>query len=148
MDKAPGPDQGTQLIDRLGGREGTVFDKAAPTAPPEGAVQKRSIPGHLMNIIRFFEGVIADESLLLDLCVDRAIGIMEYNYKKRAVGSDLFESPSTANFVAMAAPVAVELYKQVLVAIGDRKDEYAKLLEEAQKELRDGTRTPPTILVP
>ena len=148
MEKVPGPNGSIRLTDPLAGRAGTVFDKPAPDAPPEGAVQKRSIPGHLMNVIRFFEGVIADESLLMDLCVDRAIGIMEYNYKKRAVGSDLFESPSTANFVAMAAPVAVELYKQVLVAIGDRKDEYAKLLEEAQKELRDGTRTPPTILVP
>lgn len=122
------------LVDPLNGREGTVFDKPAPTGPPTPLT--RQIPMHLGKVIRFFEGIIADESLLLDLCVDRAVGIVEFNYKKRLVGNDFFgDQPTAAHFVGMATPLAVELYKQVLVSIGDRQKEYSELLTEAQKEM-------------
>jgi hypothetical protein len=133
--------------DPLNGRDGTVFDKAAPTGPPTPPT--RSLPPHLKKVIQFFEGIIADEGLLLDLCVDRAVGIVEYNYRKRLVGQDFFgEQPTPAHFVGMASPLAVELYKSVLASIVDRKDEYAKLLADAQEEMTRGARSASTILTP
>lgn len=128
--------------------EGTNWDKPAPTGPPTPAV--RSIPQHLSKVVRFMEGIIADESLLLDLCVDRCVGIVKFNYEKRLVGSDFFsaDQPTPAHFIQMAAPLAVELYKQVLESIGDRSKEYGELLAAAQKEMEDGNRTPPLILRP
>ena len=133
--------------DPLNGREGTVFDKPAPSGPPTTPV--RSLPPHLKKVIQFFEGIIADEGLLLDLCVDRAVGIVEYNYRKRLVGQDFFgEQPTPAHFVGMASPLAVELYKQVIASIVDRKDEYAKLLADAQEEMTRGARPASTILIP
>lgn len=129
------------------GREGTVFDKPAPTGPPSPPV--RAIPPHLQKVILFFEGIIADEGLLLDLCVDRTVGIVEYNYRKRLVGQDFFgDQPTPAHFVSMAAPLATELYKQVLASIMDRKDEYGRLLAEAQEEMTRGARTTTPILTP
>lgn len=146
MEKPPA-DSPLRLINPVNGREGTVFDKPAPTGPPTPPI--RSIPPHLQKVIRFFEGIIADEGLLLDLCVDRAVGIVEYNYRKRLVGQDFFgEQPTPAHFVGMAAPLATELYKQVIASIGDRKDEYAKLLVEAQEEMTRGQRPTSPILTP
>lgn len=136
-----------RLVDPLNGREGTVFDKPAPTGPP--TPQVRSIPPHLKKVINFFEGIIADEGLLLDLCVDRAVGIVDFNYRKRLVGQDYFGEPLTpAHMIGMAAPLATELYKQVIAAIVDRKDEYAKLLVEAQEEMTRGQRPTSPILTP
>lgn len=135
------------INDPLSGSEGTVFDKPAPTGPP--APPQRAIPMHLKKVVRFMSGIIADESLLLDLCVDRAVEIVKFNYDKRAFGSDLMESgPTPLHFVGMAAPLAVELYKQVLVSIGDRTAEYTALLAEAEKEMRDGVRSTSQILRP
>ena len=130
------------------GQEGTAFDKPAPTGPPQPMV--REIPPHLKKIIEFFSGIIADEGLLLDLCVDRAVGIVEYNYKKRAFGSDFFsgEQPTPMHFIMTAGPLATELYKQVLESIKGRVEEYTKLLQEAQDEARRKPGTPPLILTP
>lgn len=133
--------------DPLRGKEGTVFDKEAPTGPP--TPPSRSIPPHLKKVISFFEGIIADEGLLLDLCVDRAVGIVEFNYKKRMAGNDFFgEQPTTAHFVSMATPLASELYKQVLASVLDRKEEYGKLMAEAQEEMLRGQRPTSRILTP
>jgi len=141
------PQSSIHLVDPLNGREGTVFDKQAPSGPPSPPV--RAIPPHLRKVIEFFEGIIADEGLLLDLCVDRAVGIVEYNYKKRLVGQDFFgDQPTPAHFVGMAAPLATELYKQVIASIVDRKDEYAKLLWEANQEMKRGERPASPILTP
>lgn len=135
------------LVDPLNGTEGTVFDKPAPSGPPTPAA--RAIPTHLGKLVRFFEGKIADEGLLLDLCLDRAVGIVEFNYKKRLVGQDFFgDQPTPAHFVSMAAPLAVELYKQVLVAVADDRETYAKLLAEAQEEMTRGQRPASQIIVP
>ena len=130
------------------GQEGTVFDKPAPTSPPNAPT--RQIPQHLKKVIQFFSEIIADEGLLLDLCVDRAIGIVEYNYKKRAFGSDFFngEQPTPMHFIMTAGPLAAELYKQVLQSIAGRTDEYVKLLKEAQDEASRKSGTPPLILTP
>lgn len=135
------------VTDPLNGKDGTVFDKAGPTGPPTPPV--RSIPPHLQKVIRFFEGIIADEGLLLDLCVDRAVGIVEYNYKKRLAGQDFFgEQPTPMHFVGMSTPLAVELYKQVILSIVDRKDEYAQLLKDAQEEMARGSKPVSKIFTP
>lgn len=128
--------------------EGTFFDKPAPTAPPQ--IPVREVPTHLKKVVQFFSGIIADEGLLLDLCVDRAVGIVEYNFKKRAFGSDFFsgEQPTPIHFIGMSAPLAVELYKQVLQSISNRAYEYEQLLKEAQDEARRKSGTPPLILSP
>lgn len=129
--------------------EGTIFDKPAPTAPPQP--KKREIPDHLKKVVQFFSEIIADEGLLLDLCVDRAIGIIEYNYNKRAFGSDFFqgEQPTPMHFIMTAGPLATELYKQVLEAIKGRTDEYSRILGEAQDEARrNKPGTPPLIQTP
>lgn len=140
-------DSSLHLIDPLNGKEGTVFDKPAPSGPP--TPPSRNIPVHLGNVIRFFESIIADEGLLLDLCVDRAVGIVEYNYKKRLVGNDFFgDQPTAAHFVGMATPLATELYKQVLESIAARQDEYTVLLKEAQKEMESAARKGSSILIP
>jgi hypothetical protein len=132
--------------DPLNQRQGTVFDKPAPSGPPTPPL--RDIPPHLKKLIRFFEGIIADESLLLDLCMDRCVGIVEFNYKKRSAGSDLMESVTPAHFVMVAAPLAVELYKQVLSAIEGQAKEYTEILAECKKELASGNKAPPVILTP
>ena len=135
------------LIDPLKGKEGTVFDKPAPTGPPQPVT--RSIPPHYKKLVSFYEGIIADEGLIMDLCVDRAVGIIEFNYKKRAFGSDMFqENPTPLHFIAMAGPLAVELYKQVILSIGQQPDVYEKLLQEAKEELERGQRKTPSILTP
>lgn len=128
--------------------EGTFFDKPGPDGPPTPL--KREIPSHLGELVRFFESIIADEGLLLDLCVDRAVGIVEFNYKKRLAGADFFsqEQPTPMHFVGLAAPLAVELYKQALQAIKDRTDEYGQLLEEAQREAAKASGKIPIIHAP
>jgi hypothetical protein len=142
VDKPPSPSKSEGLLLSSNGPEGTIFDKAPPTGPPNPP--KRQLPGHLDKVVAFFQGIIADEGLLVDLCLDRAIGIVEFNYRKRLVGSDFFsEQPPTAlHFAGIAAPLAVELYKQVLNSVNDRRDEYAALLKSAQKEAGSGGERP------
>lgn len=142
------PNSDLRLLDPLSGKEGTVFDKPAPTGPP--TPMTRGIPPHYKKLVEYYEGIIGDEGLLLDLCVDRAVGIVEFNYKKRMVGSDYFASdqPTPAHFVGMAAPLAVELYKQVLSSIEHDAENFTKLIQEAKEEFERGQRPASSILVP
>lgn len=109
------------------------WDKPAPTGPP--TPQSRDIPAHLVKIVRFFESIAADEGVLLDICMDRAVDIVEFNFKKRLAGSDFFaeQQPTAATFTMIASPLAVELYKQCLQSVKDRQDEYVQLLKEAHE---------------
>lgn len=136
----------TDLVDPLSGREGTVFDKQAPTGPPTPVL--RDIPPHLRKIEKFFESLVADEGLLMDCALDRAMAIVQFNCAKRRAGADFFASePATPEGVAaLSAPLAVELYKQALASVLDRKEEYVSLLKEAQEEARRGSS--PTIHLP
>jgi len=135
------------LVDPLKGKEGTAWDKPAPDGPPNPPT--RSIPPHLKKVIRFFESIIADESLLLDLCVDRAVSIVKFNYEKRLVGQEmLMEQPTTGHFIQMAAPLATELYKQVLASVEANQAEYNAIREEAMKELENASRPSSPIFVP
>lgn len=138
-----------RLLDEVGdplrGKEGTVFDKPAPTAPPQEL--KRKVPPHLENLIKFLSGIIADEGLLLDMCMDKAMGIVDFNFRKRAFGSDMMqEAPTPLHFIGPAAMLTVELYKQVLKSVTDQSAKYAEILAEAQKEMERGSRPTPKIL--
>jgi hypothetical protein len=131
----------------LSKKEGTVFDdKPAPIGPPGGL--SRGIPPHLKKITQFLSGVVSNEALLLDLCLDRAVDIVKFNFDKRAAGSDLMQEISALHFVGAAAPLAIELYKQSLESIKDRADEYMKLVADAQEELKKREKSDPQILVP
>jgi len=119
--------------------DGTKWDKEAPTGPP--SPQKLAIPKHLERIVEFFNGIILDESLLIDLCLDRCMEVVRRNVESKMVGSDHWAGdgqaggPYTpAHYAAVAGPLTVELYKQVLNAIDGRKDEYGKLVEEMNRE--------------
>lgn len=127
--------------------DGVFWDKAAPTTPPQQ--MKRGIPKHLEKIAEFLGNIVTDEAFLLDLCLDKATSIVEFNCKKRMVGIDLIGAEGQMhpfNTVAAATPLAIELYKQALAGVLDRKDEYAALLEAAQEEAHRGKT--PTIHLP
>jgi len=128
--------------------DGVFWDKPAPTGPP--APVERGIPKHLGGIVKFFGEIIADEGFLLDLCLDKATAMVEFNVKKRMVGIDMIQEGGQMhpfNLVAAASPLAIELYKNVLAGIDQRKDEYEALTKAAkEEELRAGKS--PTILVP
>lgn len=137
------------VLDPSKGPQGTFFDKPAPTGPPTPA--KRQIPAHLAPIVRFFEGIVSDEALLLDLCLDKAVGMVEQSYNNRAHGSDFFaeNQPSAMHYTQVAGPLAVELYKQVLQSVKDRADEYVALVNKANEERKLAQeRQGPTILRP
>lgn len=122
------------------------FPGAAPAGPPQPL--RREIPPHLQKVVKFLAGVVANESLLLDFCVDRATEIVEFNHRKRAAGTDLMQDISPLHFVGAAAPLAVELYKQCLESVKDHADEYTKLVADAQEEMKRGTKPASPILTP
>ncbi len=107
----------------------TKWGKQEADGPPTPV--ERPIPPHLKKIGHFMSGIVADEGLLLDLCFEEAYRIVEMNIRKRAAGIDFFAADSTPiNLGTIAAPLAVELYKQALKAIEGRQDEYNALVQE------------------
>lgn len=127
--------------------EGVHWDKPAPTDNPTAA--PRAIPKHLLKVINFFQGIILDESIVLDLCLERCMEIIQQNVSKKTVGMDNFQEFGPMQYAAVAGPLTVELYKQVLASVGERSDEYQKLVKEAQAEReRAATPEPSRIVVP
>jgi hypothetical protein len=120
--------------------EGTHWDKPSPTDNP--TIAPRAIPKHLLKVVEFFQGIILDESLVLDLCLERAMEIVQQNVLKKTVGIDQFQEFGPMQYAAVAGPLTVELYKQVLSSVGERSDEYQKLVQAAQIE-RERAATPP-----
>ena len=99
--------------------------------------------------MKFFKEVVADEEVVLELCLDKATAMVEFNIKKRMVGIDMIQDGGQMhpfNLVAAASPLAIELYKNVLASIDQRRDEYEALQKAAQEELRAGKS--PTIFTP
>lgn len=125
--------------------DGTKWDKDAPTGPPNPP--KLAIPKHLERIVGFFNGIVMDESLLIDLCLERCIGIVERNVNSKIYGVDHFADANPTQYAAIAAPLTVELYKQVLNAISGRQDEYGKLVEEMNREREKNSPGGPRIIV-
>lgn len=134
--------------------DGTKWDKEAPSGPP--TPEKLEIPKHLEKIVQFFNGIVMDESLLVDLCLERCMEIVRRNVESKIVGSDHWAGdgqagggPYTpAHYAAVAGPLTVELYKQVLLAIDGRQEEYDKLREEMNREREKSSPGGPRIIVP
>lgn len=116
-------------------RQGTMWDKEAPTGPP--TPQTRQIPPWFEDVFQWMQGIVNDEGLLLDLCLERALAVVQFNHDRGLVGIDHFPeaggggTPGRAHFLAISSPLAVELYKQVLTAIDRNKAEFQKLVEAA-----------------
>lgn len=108
------------------------IDRAkAPTGPP--TPMRRDIPGWFKPIHDYLAQVIADESIVLDLCLERAIQIVEFNHNAGMAGIDHFienATPPRTQMVAFAIPVATELYKQVLASIDRDKKKFEALVAE------------------
>lgn len=124
------------------------FDRPAPTAPPGRPVLK--IPPWFAEVYAWIGGIVADEGVVLDICLERATQIVQGIHDRGLVGIDHFPevqggmAPTRMNMVAVAAPLAVELYKQVLASINERKGEFAALLARAQdlKNAAESSRQP------
>lgn len=116
---------------------GTRFDKDAPKGPPEPEV--RRVPEWFEDVLKWLQGTVNDEGLILDLCLERAIQIVEFNHNRGMAGIDYFPeangnggiSASRIQFTAIAAPLAAELYKQVLAAVMKNNAEFTRLVEAA-----------------
>ena len=132
----------------------TRWDKEPPTESP--TPKKIPIPKHLNKIVDFFQGIIHSEALLIDLCLERCMDIVERNVTSKMVGIDHFAGegqggagPFTpVNFAAIAGPLTVELYKQALKAIESREAEYQALYAEMQEELKKNGASKSSIVLP
>lgn len=111
------------------------FDKTAPSSPPNAPV--RYVTPGFEGVLKFIEGFVAEEGLVLDLCFERAIEIVETNLRRKTVGIDFFTEnnvPPAILAAQLAAPMAVELYKQVLAGLAHpENDKELKKLVEAAK---------------
>ncbi len=109
-------------------------DTPAVTAPP--VTQQVVVPQHLQKVERFFKEIIADESFLIDMCLERCLEMVEVKAANRRAGRDFFNEAvvTPEGLIQIATPLALELYKQTLEAIKGRLDEYTALLKEAQQQ--------------
>ena len=133
--------------------DGTTWDKPAPTEPPNAKV--REIPKHLTKIVAFMTGIVADEALLLDLAFEKAMDIVKRNVESKIVGVDHWTGDNAgggpftpAHYAAVAAPLAVELYKQALLSVKDQEKEYNRLFEEMLREREAASPGGPRIVIP
>lgn len=135
--------------------DGTTWDKPAPTEPPNP--KKLEIPQHLEKIVQFFHGIVMDESLLIDLCLERCMKIVERNVLSKTFGIDSWSSDgqgaggsqfTPVQYAAVAGPMTVELYKQVLIAVEQRRAEYDRLYDEMTREREKNSPGGPRIIVP
>jgi len=100
-----------------------AWDKPAPSTPPGGQLT-RNLPQELRLIEEWLQGLAADEGLLLDICLERAIRIVEYNHNAGAVGIDLMnDSWNRATILQLATPLALKLYDACDKALPERRTE-------------------------
>jgi len=137
---ATAPDKAPPMV------EGTTWDQPAPDGPPNPP--KREVPKLLEPIVRFFEGIVMDEGLLVDLCLEHAMRIVDRNIKSKLYGIDMMGEYNAIHAASIAAPISIELYKQVLSAIGKREEEYNKLYEEMTRARQAASPGGPKIVLP
>jgi len=110
------------------------WDKDAPTGPP--IPQERQFPEWFTPVYVWLKQIVQDESLVADLCLERAIDIVEFNHARGMVGIDYFAegggTPARTSTVAMAVPLAVELYRQTAASIAKREAELEKVVKDAR----------------
>jgi hypothetical protein len=120
--------------------QGTKWDKESPKGPP--TPETRKIPEWFKEIYLWLQGLVNDEGVVLDLCLERAVAIVEFNNRQGMAGIDYFPEaggsmPNRFAYVASAVPLAVELYKQVLGSIEKNKDEFSVMVANALKKKAD-----------
>lgn len=108
------------------------WDKQSPQGPPQPI--ERNISEPMKPIVAWLTGVVADEAVLLDLCLEKAIKIVDENYQRGAVGMDLMgETFNRTALISIATPLAVKLYSEVLGAVEKRRGEPGGLDELVKK---------------
>ena len=115
----------------------TMKNGEAPKMPP--VVAERKVPEWFEPVYRWMKGVVYDEGVLLDLCMDKAIEIAEFNHNRGLVGIDHFVEnsiPPRTQMMMFGVPLAVELYRQALKSIENNKVEFEALVKEALKNKR------------
>lgn len=136
--------QGAPPLTAIGGEgapDGTRWDRPAPTGPP--GAQGIEIPPHLKEISSFFQEIVLSEGLVLEICLDEAINMVTDAVNRRLVGTDNYAGDGENNigpftpthYAGIAAPLAVELYKNVVLSIGAQEDRYKELTKKASEKL-------------
>jgi len=114
-----------------------LWDKKAPTSPPQR--MERAYAEWFKPVVQYLESVVADDALVLDLCLEKAISVAEFNHNRGMVGIDFFpeatggRAAGRTEMLMLAMPLAVELYKQVCVSLNteERKAELEKIFKAA-----------------
>lgn len=144
--------QGTGPDSQSHAEEGEVADFAGPQGPPTPLV--RNLPPHLQPVVDWLASIVADEGLLLDICLERAIGIVDYHHRRGLAGIDHFPEATggkvmtRAELVTSSIPLAVRLYDESLKAVDARKEEFQKLVAEVQANANGKQEPKATIIVP
>jgi hypothetical protein len=124
------------------------WDKPAPTAPP-GEVS-RGVPDWALPISDFLAQLVSDEGLVMDLCLEKAIEIVDRNYQKGIVGVDHFGEgagggvgPTRPIVCGIAGPIAIRLYDEVLKAVnGPKKTDFERVVSEATRRKKAADESP------
>ena len=114
-------------------------DKPGPIAPP-GEVS-RGLPEWTSPIVDFLRQEISDEALVLDLCLEKAIEVVDWNYQKSIVGIEHFGDGAGGGpgatrpiICGIAGPLALRLYEEVLKSVnGPKKGGFEQAVSEAFK---------------
>lgn len=113
-----------------------LWDKPAPDGPPVPVVRK--YPDWFEPIHAFIASAVADEGVVMDLAIEKAIDVVKFNHDRGAYGIDLFPKAEggsalgRSELVMLALPVAIKLYEETVKSLaGDRKDEFKAVVEKA-----------------
>lgn len=118
----------------------------APKGPPGGL--RREVPEWFRPVFDFLRATVIDEAVLLDLSFEHALGIVEMHHNAGFTGIDHFpaseggQSVSRAGLCAIAAPLAVELYRNALANVEKNRGKFDELVKEAVSRRDSGIARP------
>jgi hypothetical protein len=124
-----------------------TWDKPAPEGPPESTLPPTD--PNLIPLLQYFSALIEPEAILLDMCVDRSMEIVRQNVRGRSVGIDDFAEGNPThpmNIASIAAPLAVELYRQCIDDVKKDPAQYVAAIEACRK--LSGQNETPKIIAP
>lgn len=103
-------------------RSDVAWDKQAPTEPPTPI--PLDVPEGMEKHAAIFHQIAYREGLVFDICLDRAIRIVERNFLAGLVGIDHFTDSGVGvsgrlAIVQIAMPMAIEMHKHVLAAFNE-----------------------------
>lgn len=114
--------------------------KPAPQGPP--AEVERPVSEWFKPILKHLKGVVADEGLVIDLCLERAVEIVKWNHLSKMYGSDFFAGGpdgTGANIdrlglISLAIPLAGKLYDGVTAVLNtpEQKALLEKMVADAK----------------